>query len=203
MKNCSEKSNYFYNSSPILGSTDNIVWNEEDIECLGVCSGSRLTTLQLAIIEKLCEVVGNTDLSGIIIPDCLKTAFGTKDKTVLEFIQFLLDNDCLIKSDIDNLQDQLDNFNPLITVDYPSCCENACLPGETYTISQHFEKVLGCLCYQASRINELESTIASQATAITSLNTQYNQLNTTLSTVVTNLTNLTIKVNDIEDNCCG
>lgn len=193
------KSSYSYDSSPILGSTNNIIWTGDEIPCLGICTGDRLTTMQNKIAEKLCEVIGEVDVSELIIPDCLKTAWGTNNPVVYEFIQFLLDQLCEQNTTIVNLSNEFANYNPTITVNYPPCCENVCLDGQTLTISQHFEKVLTCLCNLQSQVDSLQSDNEALTLDVNNLQATVSTLSTTVSTLLTNVTNLQIQV----DACCS
>jgi hypothetical protein len=177
MNNC-ESSNYWYNSSPTKGNTDNIVWNGGDIPCLGICNGVKLTALQTAIANKLCEIVADIDLSTLVIPQSLSTAFAGADDSVLAVIQILLNQydgqqPGTQQAEIDSINNTLATFNPQITVDYPNCCSSLCLTDNELTISEHFEKVLGCLC-------TLSNTVSEQTILIGKLRTDLDELTTTV-----------------------
>jgi len=106
----------------------------------------KLTTVQVSIAEKLCELVGETNVSTIVLPPCLVTAFGTRDKTILEFILFLLEESCNLQSQIDNLNTDLSIFEPMVTVDYKCCADSPCVTVGTVTVSEAIQNILNCLC---------------------------------------------------------
>ncbi len=151
----SDKASYYYDSSPIKATTNEVLWVGGDIPCLDVCNKSRLTTVQLAIIDKLCLLTSNTDLTNVVIPECLKTAFNSGDKVLLDFIQILLDNACLQNTQITDITTSLETLNPLVTVDYKCCSDNPCITTGTVTLSVALENIIICMCDLKSYIGIL------------------------------------------------
>jgi len=131
-----------------------ISYEGADIPCLGICIGATLTELENAIALKICDLVGMTDMTEVVLPACLITAFGTKDENILNFIQFLLDQHCLLQTQVDGLPT---TNNPIFTLDYKCCSDNVCLSGVTVTVSEHLQNILICLCSQNDRITTLET----------------------------------------------
>lgn len=151
----SEKSSYWYDSSPITATTNNIEYVSNKENCLEICSGQRLTTVQEKIIDKICELLDITDVTSINIPTCLQTAWGTSDETILNFLQFLLDQHCDLKTTVDGLPT---TNNPIVTLTYCCCTDdNGCNTQVTVTLSQHIQNMLDCLCETKSQLNTLES----------------------------------------------
>ena len=157
-----------------------------DFPCLNICSGDSLTSVQEEIINKLCELVGEVDMSTVVIPECFTAAFATKDKTILEFINFLLSQACLQQNQINGLPTTND---PIISLDYRCCATNPCITETTVTFSQHLQNILICLCSQASRIDELESQVSDLQDELDSLTTQFNSLSTTVNKIVVGINN--------------
>lgn len=199
MKDCNS-SNYWKNSSPILYNDSQISWNSQDFSCesedgklsLKICHGQRLSEIQEKIVTLLCQLIDITDASVITLPSCLITAWGSKDKTVLEFLQFLLDQHCSLKTTVDGLVSSDFTLNTIFEVNYPDCCGDECIQGTSLKLVEHLEKILLCLCAQATRIDELENDV-------TELTTKYNSLNSQLTTLNSTVNSILLKTNCLED----
>lgn len=196
MSECNSFSGKF-TSSPILGSTDSIVWNYAAIPCLEICTGERLTSVQYKIALKICELITLTDVSNIEI-DCinLKTAFGTRDKTILEFIDFILEQLCAQLAINASIEDQLENIDPNVTINLSCCSDNPCVSTGTIKLSVVLQSLANCICEQKGRIDTLEDTIedlqdevdsavATANSALATLTTINNSINTLTSLVTT------------------
>jgi hypothetical protein len=161
----SEKSSYWYDSSSIKSTTNEVLYVGKGVTCVDVCHNSRLTTVQEKILDKICELVGITDVTSINIPVCLQSAWGTSDENILNFIQFLLDQHCELKTYTDGLPT---TNNPFVTLSY-CCCndETGCNTQVTLTLSDHIQKILNCLC-------DLKTEVATLQSSFTELNNQIN-----------------------------
>ena len=169
----SEKSSYWYDSSPILGSTHQIVWQGGTFTCNGevlVCNGTRLTTMQNTILEKICKLLSDTNVCDVVLPTCFSTFFGTvgcadSDNTVIDFINLLLDTACQQQTQINELPT---TNNPFVTLSY-CCCndETGCNTQVTLTLSEHIQKIVNCLCDLKTEVTTLQS-------SFTELNNQIN-----------------------------
>jgi len=182
----SNKSNY----TPYKHTTDEILWNGGEIPCLGICNNITLTQLETDIANKVCELIELTDATDLVLPDCLIVSWQTRDKTVLEFIKFLLDEYCTQQAVNAQLQDEINTVNPQITLEY-CCCNEAsgCGTSVTLTLSDHLQKILNCLCEQAARITTLENsfnTLNSQLNAPGGLVDQLNSVKTNADNWIAN-----------------
>jgi len=136
-------------------TTDCVRYVGVDIPCLDICSGDMMTSVENAIAVKLCELVGQTDISTLTIPDC----FTVKDVTILNTLNFLLETACNQQNLITDLQTNSLTIDSPIVVNYPPCCTDECNLNVNLTISGHFEKILMCLCQQADRITALQAQV--------------------------------------------
>ena len=161
----SEKSSYWYDSSPVKATSNEILYVGKTVDCLDFCDKPRLTTVQEKILDKICELVGITDVTSIHIPTCLVEAWGTSDETILNFLQFLLDQHCSLKSTVDELPT---TNNPFVTISY-CCCNDGdgCNTQVTLTLSEHIQKIVNCLCDLKTEVTTLQE----------SFNTLNNQIN--------------------------
>jgi len=179
VNNCNTSSNDF-NYTPFKHTSDEIKWVGESVECLNVCRGSSITVLEQAILNKLCILVGETNMSSVDIPSCFITAWINKDKTILSLFEFLLDLACAQQTTIDGLPT---TNNPVITLDYKCCEDNPCIQTVAVTVSTHLQQILDCICALNARVVELESQVSTFATqsSVTALSQQIQCLKTSIN----------------------
>jgi hypothetical protein len=156
----SESSSYWYDSSPVLGTAAQIVWGGADVYCgetLVACKGTRLATMQVAILDRICELEGVTDMTSISIPCVLYQAWGTQDPTILNYIQYLLDNACDQKAVVDTLPTTND---PSVSIEY-CCCSNidGCGTTVTVSLSTHIQNIITCLCNLKEEVGVLKGEV--------------------------------------------
>lgn len=161
----SEKSSYWYDSSPVIGTSHQITWAGGDVYCgttLVACNGTRLTTMQKAILDRICALEGVTNMTTITFPCSLEVAWNSQDLTVLNLIQYLLDNACAQKQIIDTLPTTND---PFVTIEY-CCCSgvDGCGTSVTVALSTHIQNIITCLCELKTEVATLTNTISQLAT---------------------------------------
>lgn len=139
-------------------STDMVTYVGAAIPCLGICKGDKLTKVQVKIASTLCSLLSSTDLNSLVIPTCLIEAWDDKNKTVLSVFQFLLDELCLVKADITEINNALANFNPQICLVYPStnapCTAAQCLP-----LLTHLQNLLDMIGVLQGQVVNLQNQI--------------------------------------------
>jgi len=186
-KNCSPA----YERCPDVTTSNCVTYQGPAIPCLNLCTGDSITEVENTIALKVCELVGEVDMSTIVIPECLTRAWGLKDKNIFNLIQFALDNECTIQEQIDVINSPSGKIgvNQQFQLDYPNgCCNGPCLPGVTLTIPAHLQKIIYCLCEIRSYIGIGESDLITNLTTsilelqndIVTLQSQITLLNNTL-----------------------
>lgn len=131
---------------PDVTTTNCLEWVGGDFPCLDICNHTNVTDVEFKALTALCKLIGDTDTSTIILPSCLIEAFGTRDKTILEFITFLLEESCTLQAQIDTLNTTLDTFQPMVTVDYKCCSDSPCVTIGTVTVTEALQNIINCLC---------------------------------------------------------
>ena len=174
----SESSSYWYDSSPILGTAAQIVYGGADVYCKDVngvdvlvaCKGTRLSEMQLSILERICSLESSVDICSINIPSCFSSFFEplyctASDKTVIDFINFLLETACNQQNNLATKASK-DEVNPFVTLEYCCCSPTCTSPGGdccgtsvNVRLSEHIQNVLDCLCKYKE---EVASTYATQ-----------------------------------------
>src|SRR6185437_7292861 len=76
-------------------TTDCVQYVGPDIPCLNIQSGCVLTQIECQIANQLCLLVGETNVSTVVIPACFTTAWGSTNPTILNFFNFILSQACL------------------------------------------------------------------------------------------------------------
>lgn len=156
-----ETANYLYNRCPDVISTNCITYQGDPIPCLGICKGTNLSTVEFLIADKVCKLATLTDMSVIDfthkcpwIAQAWNSAHpgnNVKDNTILNILNFVLDELCVLNTKVDNLPNPLNNP---IQLDY-KCCGDICGVGSTLTIPNHLQRILDCLCSLSSTVNNL------------------------------------------------
>lgn len=147
----------------------------DDIPCLNICYGDGLTELQNQIATKLCELVGDVDMSTVVIPGCLLSAWNglEQDKTILNLFNFALQTSYQQQAQLNSLPTTND---PIITLDYKCCVDNPCFESVEVKISTHLQQIINCICELKTKVVELETIVDSLPTAseFNALQTQVN-----------------------------
>jgi len=168
-----ETANYLYTRCPEVVSTNCIEYRGADIPCLGICKGSNLSVVEMAIANRLCELSDLTDATIITVPACIIAAWnaGQEDKTILNLLQFALDQICVLQAEITVLQTPVE---PKVTLDYACCSTNSCVTTGKVTLSVALQNIINCICEIKSEVSTLKSTVKSLQKEVIVLNAQIN-----------------------------
>jgi hypothetical protein len=143
---CKPCQDSFINCPQDVTTTNCVSYQGESIPCLNICRGDSVTYVENAIAVALCKLITETDMSNVVLPPCLIEAWNTRDKTILEFIKFLLEESCTLQSQIDALNTELATFQPMVTVDYKCCSDSPCVTVGTVTVTEALQNIINCLC---------------------------------------------------------
>lgn len=168
-----ETANYLYTRCPEVVSTNCVTYQGADIPCLGICKGSNLSVVEMAIANRLCELSDLTDATTITVPACIIAAWnaGQEDKTILNLLQFALDQICVLQAEITVLQTPVE---PKVTLDYACCSTNSCVTTGKVTLSVALQNIINCICEIKSEVSTLKSTVKSLQKEVIVLNAQIN-----------------------------
>ena len=92
-----------------------VEWNLPPIPCLGIETGDMLDDVTFAIVDKLCNSIGSTDLSEIDLQCILDRLDLTEPstRTIASLLQLAFDNDCRLYDLIQEVRDLITNDTPL------------------------------------------------------------------------------------------
>lgn len=98
--------NSSYNSSNpgVSTSSNNVIWQGPDLECIGLCKGDTITDVQEKVAKKLCEVIEQLNLENLDL-DCITDCptCPQPDKSLKVVLDLLIKAFCLLKTRVDNL----------------------------------------------------------------------------------------------------
>lgn len=192
-----ETANYLYTRCPEVVSTNCIEYRGADIPCLGICKGSNLSVVEMAIANRLCELSDLTDATIITVPACIIAAWnaGQEDKTILNLLQFALDQICVLQAEITVLQTPVE---PNVTLDYACCSTNPCVTTGTVTLSVALQNIITCICGLKSEVSILESTVQSLQSEVIILNAQINDPTNGIGALQNQLTTQQIDISTLK-----
>ena len=176
-----ETANYLYTRCPEVVSTNCITYQGESIDCLGICKGMTLTKLEDIVVNKICDLATLTNMSVIdFTHKCpwIATAWNNAhpgnhpnvDNTILNILNFVLDELCVLNTKVDGLDKPL-------TVEFPlnySCCGIPCGGETVFNMPTHLQNIINCICEVKSEVSTLKSTVKSLQKEVIVLNAQIN-----------------------------
>ena len=178
------------NYCPSPTTSDCVSFQGASVSSLGICTGMSMTSLEAIIIANIQSLLTTVDVSSIIIPACLTSLWGTNQPTIYNFINTLVQESCVLQSEIDVINTTLLTFNPLVTVDYACCSTNPCITTGTVTLTTALQNIISCVCTTNSTISSLQG-------QITILNSQIASLNTTTANQLAQINTLTTNYNSL------
>lgn len=188
---------YKYSKCPEQLSSSCVTWESAGIPCLNICQGDNLSIANYNMAQAICQLIGEVDMSSIIIPECLQLAWGTNQPDILNFITLLVNNQCTIQDQLTSINNELATIDPLITVNFCTSCTNSnpCVQTGTITVSEAINSTILCLCNlylivnaQQLEITNLQNELGTFATQV-QLNTQISALQTQITSLQVNLSN--------------
>lgn len=156
-----------------------IVWNLPDIPCLGIKTRDTLDEITFAITKKICEISQPLDLSSVSA-QCLKDKLGIElpfNKTIANYLQLLIDNQCTLVDLIKAIQDKLDDItNPTLILNL-RCLEFNDPGGNplTYNVKDALQLLINEACAIRNSIISLNGAIVATNIRIDNLPIPYTE----------------------------
>lgn len=179
-----------YDRCPDVLSGKCVSYQGAPIPCLNLCTGDSISYIQEQVALKLCELVGLTDMSTVVIPPCLVNAWGTNDPTILNLIQLLLNESCALQAEIDSINTEISTIDPLITVEWKCCSTAPCYVNPTIKVSEAIQSIIDCICRLNGEVAALSNTVAIQGDQIVTLQGNIASINTTISAMISNIASI-------------
>lgn len=208
-KNCSENSSTTYTRCPDVVSTNCVFYQGNSLECpadtsFSICKGDNMTSVQTEIFNRICQLIGDTNVSTVLIPNCLKDAWATEDKTILNLFNFVLQNQCDLQEQLAEATSTLSTLNPTVTIKNVDNCYTDCTDCTVeLTLSGALNKIITEICNLKAVTTDLQSQLDATNKDLRLVKTDYEKFNTfikdktcQIDNLTAQVTNLTIRINN-------
>jgi len=181
-KDCAENSSYTYSRCNPLVSSQCVSYQGDTKECISdtnfkICKGEIMSNVQEAIFDKICSLSGQVDVSQVVIPACLIEAWDKQDLTILNLFNLALEQECLLKAQIDTLTAELDYNNPIIKGLNFCCCSVDCNTSTAeIRLSDALTQIIECVCNAKAQAEQALSLANSAQDSVNALQTQIDAL---------------------------
>jgi len=201
---CSENSSLTYSRCNPPISTNCTFYQGNNLSCSSdenftICKGQNMSSVQTEIFERICKLIGDTNVSEVVIPACLIDAWNQSDYTILNLFNLALSNQCALDAQIVELGSTLNNLNPLVNVEL-CCCDtcNATTPPYQLRLSEALQKIVECVCSAKSEAATALAAAQNAQNTANILQTQVTSLQLSVASLVTANTQTQIRLACIE-----
>jgi len=178
---CNSSSTTYSRCNPPISSNCTF-YKGENKQCetdttFSICNGDNLTSIQALFFDKICALIGKTDISEITIPSCLEAAWNNNDVTILNVFTLLLQNACDLQAQITNVSSELNTVDPVVNICL-SCCteEGDCNGVVNIQLSAALNKIVECICNLKAQVNTLQTQVDVISNSYTGLQDQLTTL---------------------------
>jgi hypothetical protein len=200
---CSENSSTTYSRCNPPVSTNCVFYQGENLKCsydesFAICKGQNMSAVQEEIFNRICQLIGDTDVTEVNIPCTLEVAWNDQDKTVLNYFNYLLEVACAQKAAIASIGLDSLTIDSHIIINEPCCdsCETSCTV--QLTIPQAFNDIIKCLCNAKANIKKLEGDLYNLSQEVINVKSDYTKFNDFItSQTILNSSN-SIRLSEIE-----
>lgn len=177
--NCN--TNLFQDSDPNTITSNSVIWQGGDIECLGICNGIKLTPLVSTIVTSICQILEDIDISSVELCPEFITKLGTRDKNIANLFQVLLDYNCSLIDLLADMQDQID-IKQQITVNLkclqPTPETDPCNDYSDLTLNSILQIIIDAFCKLREEYDEFVENIYANIEEL--IDTKIQENNTTI-----------------------
>ena len=163
-----------------------------------ICKGDNLSNVQGEIFDRICQLIGDTSVKKVVIPDCLEDAWNKNDLTILNLFNFTLSQQCLLKDTLDEITSTQEELNPYVTI-LPICSCKCTTCTVRLRLTDALNGIIKCLCDAKARITSLENTVAVLGTDLDDIKSTYDVFNTFISTFTCTQASVTCRLDYIDN----
>ena len=204
---CSENSSTTYSRCNPPVSTNCVFYQGKDLTCphdesFAICKRQNMSAVQEEIFNRICQLIGDTDVTEVNIPDCLKDAWDNDDLTILNLFNFILDQQCVLKNSIDAVGTEGLTVDSLITIynPCPTNCQCEDIPTVTIKLKDALNDMITCLCNARAQIKDLETNLEILNQDFTTYKNMLQPKLNTLDSILLNQTSIALAIKGIQ---CG
>jgi hypothetical protein len=203
---CSENSSTTYSRCNPPVSTNCVFYQGKDLTCphdesFAICKRQNMSAVQEEIFNRICQLIGDTDVTEVNIPDCLKDAWDNDDLTILNLFNFILDQQCVLKNSIDAVGTEGLTVDSLITIynPCPTNCQCEDIPTVTIKLKDALNDMITCLCNARAQIKDLQNNLEILNQEVINVKSVYTQFSNFLTTATCQLTSLQCRMTAAEE----
>ena len=204
---CSENSSTTYSRCNPPVSTNCVFYQGKDLTCphdesFAICKGQNMSAVQEEIFNRICQLIGDTDVTEVKIPDCLKDAWDNDDLTILNLFNFILDQQCVLKNSINSVETEWLTVDSLITIynPCPTNCQCEDIPTVTIKLKDALNDMITCLCNARAEIKDLQNNLEILNQDFTTYKNMLQPKLDTLDSILLNQTSIALAIKGIQ---CG
>jgi hypothetical protein len=204
---CSENSSTTYSRCNPPVSTNCVFYQGKDLTCphdesFAICKRQNMSAVQEEIFNRICQLIGDTDVTEVNIPDCLKDAWDNDDLTILNLFNFILDQQCVLKNSIDAVGTEGLTVDSLITIynPCPTNCQCEDIPTVTIKLKDALNDMITCLCNARAEIKDLQNNLEILNQDFTTYKNMLQPKLDTLDSILLNQTSIALAIKGIQ---CG
>ena len=201
---CSENSSTTYSRCNPPVSTNCVFYQGENLTCphdesFAICKGQNMSAVQEEIFNRICQLIGDTDVTEVNIPDCLKDAWDNDDLTILNLFNFILDQQCVLKNSINSVETEWLTVDSLITIynPCPTNCQCEDIPTVTIKLKDALNDMITCLCNARAEIKDLQNNLEILNQDFTTYKNMLQPRLDAIDSIVANQANIAIQLNCI------
>ena len=200
--NCDSSSSTYSRCNPPL-SSNCLFYQGSSLVCTNdntfrICKGDSLTDIQIEIFNKICSILGNTDVSSIEIPVCLTQAWDSSDLSIFNLFTLLLQEHCNLQNSLTSLTDSLVELDPQVNVCLACCEETGCNISAKIYLSDALNKIVACICRLKAEVSGISNDLANLKTSYNTVVTQLSDLQASVNILITNQPTILTRLNCIE-----
>lgn len=155
------------NNCPEVTSDGCVKYTGDPIPILGICTGDTLSKVEEVVINALLTSLDGTGITpaNVTLANCpwLLLQFGTKNPTLSNLLQLLIDSNCTLKGLVDALQTQIAGANAVFDLG----CLASSLPANAAP-NQILQGLITAFCATSHTVTQIPGTYV-QTTDLTSL----------------------------------
>lgn len=183
-----------YTRCPQVVSTNCVFYQGNAKTCpsddgFSICKGDNLSEVQSNIFDRICQLIGDTSVTEVVIPSCLEDAWDDNDLTILNLFNFVLTQQCVLQESIDTINNNQENLNPFVNI-IPVCSCNCTDCRVTVRLTDALNDIIICLCNAKAEIATLQSQVNILTTDLAAVQTVYNSFSNFITTTSCTLVNL-------------
>lgn len=203
--NCADNSSTTYSVCSPPVSTNCVFYQGASKECsedttFTICKGQNMSSVQETIFNKICELIGDINITSVEFPCSLQDGWKNQDPTILNLLVYLTQIACSQKADIASLSTSILDINPSVDVCL-QCCGDEC-GSVKMLLSDALNKIVDCLCAvkaEAKAAYDLADKFANDISVLkTQINDPVNGLNKQIADLTTAQANTSCKLSGIQ-----